>query len=1090
MPDGLPPVGPFSSPRSPAEGPSDHEPRRVVPPPMSDAGDPAHLQGVLRSSSVVRISLLRPIALLMALLSMLVVGTFAVVQIPLEMIPSGFTAPVISVTVNYPDATARDIEERITLPLEASLSTTPALDQIISNSASNYSNIILVFDQDTNMDVAYREVRDRVARVRPDLPTDVKRVDVNKQAADSFPIAFFGIRYPESLSDPNEIIQKKLIQPVNRVDGVGLVRAWGLAEREIRIEVDRSLAEAANLNIFEIAQKLQTSHFNLASGQLRVNEGRYLIRSLATFQTAKDLEKVIVGKNDLRLADVARVTYDFPEREEIARYNGQPTMAMFILKESTANTVDVCERVKKAVEAASKDPALSQFEIKPIFLQGDIIKSSLRQVTDSGLQGGLLAVLVLLLFLKRLRLTLVIALSIPLSMFMALPFMYFSGQTLNLVSLIGLMICIGLVVDNSVVVAENIDRYRHRGVGRFAAALHGASEVALPATLATATTMIVFLPAALMSSGPSRFFMIRMVTPVCVSLLASLFVALVLIPLSAAWFYDVDIFADADKRPWLKRLQNIDAAWKHALDVLYDRTLGTVCRGYETLLRAVVVRRFDVVVVALLTMVSIAIPFSAVPVSAEDKFGARQYTITYTMPSDVSIEEADVFFRELEGWFAERREGFGLDGEYLEVEPGIGQLQLFFSPAAAEKEDPALVGQRIFDQLPVPPGWQKRARRGSSDGGEAGVFKLYIFGDDHDTLARVKEEFSQAVLAVEGVKGVVGEQRDSTRRDELALGVDRGLAQRLGVAPSIVGNTVAYAIRGSPLPRFYTENDDIPVWIRYQKSDRERVADLLQFKVPTQGGTPVAIETLVERDVISGQSTLTRTNKRVAVQVKLELDAEQRDKAAVALRTFLQGYNLPPGVSFDPDTESRQSDDMLGNALFALLLASVFIFALMAVLFESVLLPLSVMPSIPLAFVGVWWFLYLTGEAIDGLAIVGIVLLLGVVVNNAIVLIDFINIARGQGLSRDEAIVQGGIQRFRPILMTSATTVLGMIPLAFAAAPADGIPYGAFGKTLVGGMSASTILTLVVVPVFYTMFDDLGAFLLNASRAVFRRRGA
>jgi HAE1 family hydrophobic/amphiphilic exporter-1 len=1027
----------------------------------------------VRENVVVRTSLVRPITMLMVFASVLVIGTMAVINIPLELIPSGFSAPMMSVEIPYSNATAQDVEEKITRPLEQALSTTPAIDEISATSTGNQARITLVFEGDADMDIAYREVRDRVDRTRPDLPDDVKEIRIQKHSGDGLPVAFYGVRWPENLDGAPDLIERHLIRHLERVDGVGMVRSWGAQDREIRVEIDRSLAEAANLNIFEIAQRLSESHFNLASGEILEADGKILVRSMAEYTSVEELRNVVVGANDLRLDDVADVVYDYPEVERYDRYNGQPTMAMFVIKESQANTVEVCDRIQAAVAEASENPALSQIGIQPIFVQGDTIRTSLRQVTDSGLQGGALAVIVLLFFLRRVRLTVVIALSIPLSMFMSLPFMYFGGQSINLVSLIGLMICIGLVVDNSVVVAENIARYRTRGIGRFAAALHGTSEVALPVTLATMTTMIVFLPVALLSSGMTRFFMIRMVTPVCVSLLASLFVALILIPLAAAFVFDAELFAGAKPGSFRWRVMKMDAWWKARLESIYDRTLGRMSHGYGRLLRSSLRRRMDVVMLGILAFGSIAIPAQHVEFVTEQNMGGRQVRISYTIPSDVSLDDADAFFRELEGWFAEHRDEYNADGEYMQIQEGYASIQIFFKPPQPGDPPYREAGKEIFEQLPVPPGWTKRSRLGDSDGAAKTAFPLVLYGDDHETVQAAKEKLEAQVVAIDGVVSIVGADRDTSRRDELALSIDKVMAERLGVQAGMVANTVSYALRGSPLPRFRSADREIDVWIRYRKEDREELRDLLQFKVPTQEGSIVPIETLTEKHVQLGESVLVRNNKRVAALISLELDPEDRQQTIMRLQKFLAGYQLPEGVSFDADHERREIDDQQQDLMYAALLGSVFIFLLMGFLFESFVLPLSVMPSIPLAGVGVWWFLYATGENVDGLAVVGILLLLGVVVNNAIVLVDFINNARAAGLSRTDAIVQAGVQRFRPILMTALTTVGGMLPLAFAEAPAEGIPYAAFGKTLVGGMTTATVLTLVVVPVFYTLFDDL-----------------
>lgn len=1047
----------------------------------------------LRDTSLVHLSLVRPVTMLMVLLSFVVIGIVALVNIPIELIPAGFSPPFMQVEVPYANATAQDIEDRITRPLEQALSTTPKLDELSATSRADRASLSLVFEGDTDMNIAYREVRDRVARARADLPSDVERVRINKQSGASLPVAFYGISWDDRVELPRDRLQKHLVRAIERIDGVGVVNVWGQEDREIRIELNRPLAEAAGVNIFQLAQTLTKANFNLASGDIRDPEGKYVIRSLATYQTVAQLEDTIVGTKNLRLKDIAQVVYDYPETERVDRYNGRPSMVLFVLKESQANTVEVCDRIRAAVDEARQTPAMAGFLIEDIFMQGDAIRFSLNQVTSSGLQGGVLAIFVLLFFLRRVRLTVLIAASIPLSIFLALPAMYFLGQSINLISLLGLMICVGLVVDNSVVVAENIEHYRGRGMGPYAAALHGASEVALPITLATLTTMIVFAPAALLSSGVTQFFMIRMVTPVCVSLLASLFVALALVPIASAV-----AFRDATpllrSRRWLAPVLAVDQAWKRWTTLVYEATMGRINRLYGRVLRVSLRRRMDVVVPSLLMFVlTIAGPMMQVPFSGGENMGTRNFFAYYSMPGDISKEEAGKFFREVEATLAEHKDEFRIAGQYIGFDGSLAQVQVFFEKQAAGERPFPEVRQAVYDLMPSRPGWVKEARFGGSDGTEDEAFAITLYGDDHQSVQDAKEALEQALLAQPGVLGISSRGADSLRREELTLAVDRTMSERFAVSAGTVANTVAYAIRGQLLPRFQSPGEDreINVRIRYRKEDREQLSQLLEFKVLSDKGKVVPINVLTATGLRRGETALVRNDKRVAALIRLELAKEDRLATEEALRAFLKRYELPSGLSFDADRNAREANDLMTDLIGAAALSTIFIFLLMGFLFESFVLPLSVLPSIPLSFIGVWWFLMFTGSPIDSLAVIGILLLLGVVVNNGIVLVDFINGARQAGLPRDEAIVQAGMQRFRPIMMTALTTVGGMLPLAFSTPTGEGLNYGPFGKTLVGGMTTATILTLVVVPVSYTYFDDLRIAASAWAQRIFwrRRRG-
>ena len=1040
-----------------------------------------------QSHVLVRLSLRRPITMMMVLLSMLVLGGIALARIPLELIPSGFSPPFLRIAAVYPDATAKDVEERITRPLEDAVATTPGIDQLSATSTSGSSSITMVFKNDVDMDIAYRQVRDRISRVRGDLPDEVDSVEIRKESAEAIPVAFYSVAWDAELADPQRVIDQALIRPLQRIEGVGLVNVWGEDEKEVRIEVDRGLAEAYGIDMVSLTQALGTSNFTMASGTLEEDEGQYLLRSVAAWTTPEDIGNLVVGANDRRLKDVATVTFDFPKQTRHDRYRGRPSMVLFVVKESTANTVEVSEKIKEVVAEAQRDPLLQGVTVQSIFVQGDTIRYSLEQVVDSGRQGGVLALFVLLFFLRRLRLTVIISLSIPLSLFLALPFMFFSGQTVNLVSLIGLMICIGLVVDNSVVVAENIGRYRKRGLGPYAAALQGASEVGLAITLATMTTIVVFLPAALLSSGPTQFFMVRMVTPVCVSLVASLFVALVLIPLSSATLLADDKPAAAKVRTgWRATLDRIDEGWKRGIGWLYDQTMGRLGRGYVRLLRFVLRRRFDVVVVSLLAMGSMVVPAMNVQCNSGNEFGTRNITVRYSMPSETTLEEANAFFTKIEGIIDELPPESKVDGAYVGFDQSSGQVQIFFQPPEPGEPDFETVATELANSLPTPPGWRKRSQFGDADGGRDDSFPVVIYGNEHERVQDAREVLEDQLLSIEGVIGIKQFGSDDRRRNELALSIDRTMSERFGVSGQVVANTVAYAIRGTPLPRFHTDEREVEVRLRYREDDRRNVDQLLGYRVPSAAGGTIPISVLAEKEIRKGEARLTRSNKRVGALIRLELDPDQRTAAAKRVVAYLNGYELPEGLSFDADREQQSVDDMQRDLMGAVLLGAIFIFLLMGFLFESVVLPMSVLPSIPLSFVGVWWFLYITGEHIDALAGIGIVLLLGVVVNNAIVLIDFVNQARADGLDRDAAIVAAGELRFRPIMMTALTTIGGMLPLAFSAYTGEGIPYGPFGKALVGGMTTATVLTLVVVPVTYTYLDDFRTSAMGWLRALWK----
>jgi HAE1 family hydrophobic/amphiphilic exporter-1 len=521
----------------------------------------------------------------------------------------------------------------------------------------------------------------------------------------------------------------------------------------------------------------------------------------------------------------------------------------------------------------------------------------------------------------------------------------------------------------------------------------------------------------------------------------------------------------------------VDAWWKRWMGRLYQATMGRINDWYGALLRGGLRRRIDVVIPSLLMLAATcAIPMQQVRFSSGESMGTRNFNTYYSMPSDVTKAEADQFFRELEKSIDAVKEEYRISGQYIGFDGSFAQVQVFFHPQEPGERPFNEVRQEVYDKMPSRPGWVKEARFSGADGGQEDTFMVSLYGDDHASVQAAKEELQAVLLQQPGVVGVSNRGSDAMRRDELALQVDRTMTERFGIPAGTIASTIAYALRGQPLPRFQsaTEDREIEVRIRYREEDRAQLSELLEFKAPSERktGQVVPIRVLTEMNVQKGEQALIRNDKRVAAMIRLELAADTRLDTMNQLRKFIEGYRLPPGISFDADREARETDDLKNDMIGAMVLSTIFIFLLMGFLFESFILPMSVLPSIPLSFIGVWWFLMFTGSPIDALAVIGILLLLGVVVNNGIVLVDFINSARAAGLSREDAIVQAGMQRFRPIMMTALTTVGGMLPLAFTTPTGEGLNYGPFGKTLVGGMTTATILTLVVVPVSYTYFDD------------------
>jgi HAE1 family hydrophobic/amphiphilic exporter-1 len=1040
---------------------------------MSAASPPPRLTSQ-REARLPRFAMQRRITVLVLIFSALVVGTVATLGIPIELVPRGYSSPFLRIAVPWREAPPREVLEKITEPLEVELGTVRGIDRITSVSRTGSARCYLRFKQNTDMDLAYREVRDRIERARREFPEDVDRVYVFKDDVSGIPVYALGVAVPESIADTYNLIQKRIVLPIERLDGVASVEVQGLEEKEILIELDRDRTEASGLNIYTLGQQLGLDSFTMASGFVRDGERKLLLRSVARYQNLDELANRPLTAS-VRLKDIARIRYDEPDKNYRVRANSKPAFAVIVFKEGQANAQAVSERIRETVAGFAEDPHLRATEMITFFSQGEMIEESLTTLLKSGLIGGIIAACVLFFFLRRLRVTAIVTSAIPLSLLIALTVMFFAGETLNILTLLALMVSVGLLVDNSVVVAENIDRLYKEGRSRRESAIVGAGEIALAITMSTLTTVIVFLPVALVE-GPGQFFLMRMAIPISVALVASLLVALVYIPLGVS----------------LVLPGRGAAAYERMTRVLgrgYDATFLRLNNVYNRLLAVSLRRRLDLVL-ALVALFAVtgAVTSRRIEFVDTQENERSHFEIDVEMPEAASLAETESWFLAAEKVIEEQAEELGLEGWFLFHRKRYGELMGWYARESPVKLKHREVVERVLELLPLVPGMELTTGLESETEEERGekVYRVTLNGENSALIDEVAEDLEEVFLRVDGVLGA--RQGEQTAPNELALTVDRERAQSYGVNPRVVAGLVGYALRGQALPKYRDEGREIPVRVRFREEDRESLADLLSFFVPTAEGGVLPLSAVTETRLLESPEVIVRRDKRISRTITLDLKEGREKEARERLATLTRHIDLPEGVSFSDDTARQSLDEDLAGLWFALALSVLFIYLLMGLLFESFVLPLSIIFTIPLASLGVLWIHIALGLDIDFLGAVGLVLLVGVVVNNGIVLIDYVNRLRAGGLRRHEAILQAANLRFRPIMMTAITTVGGMVPLALAGRMDSGISYTSFSLTLIGGMVTATLLTLLVVPVFYTFFDDMRVAIHGAVQRVLVRR--
>ncbi len=1034
-----------------------------------------------KESRLPRFSLDRRITVLVLALTLALVGVISTMGIPIELFPRGYAEPSLWVSVPWADAPAREVMDKLAIPLEEEFGTIKGLDTVTSVSLTGVCRVFMRFKQGTDMDIAYREVRDRVERARVRFPDDIDQVFINKDDLSGVPVYMVGIAIDPQAEDPYNLIKNGVMLPLERVDGVASIDSFGLEEKEILIEVDREKASAAGLNIYELTQGLSDDNFSMASGNVHSGAKKLLMRSIATYASLEALENRLLN-DSIRLRDVAAVRYEEPEKDYAARVNGKPAVALHILKEAEANTHAVCERLDEEFKQIQNDPRLALLDMDSFFNQGDIIDESLSTLGISGLVGGLLAAGVLFVFMRRFRLTLIVALSIPLSLVLGVTVMYFAGETLNILTLIGLMICVGLLVDNSVVVAENIHRLNRDGLERRDACIRGAGEVGLAITMSTLTTIIVFMPAALVE-GDARFFLLRLAVPVAVSVAGSLLIALVCIPLAV--YLTLPSTAQAASQGGIVRRWH---EWiNRVLRRFYEAVFGRLNRLYNRILGIALSRRFD-------TALLITVLFAGTMAASRNIEWMQQqddeqnfFEMIIEFPDNHTLEETAEYVEQAEQVVDQYMEEWGLDGYFVFHRKTFAFVQGWFKADRDTGVTAKQATEILAEELPKPPGVEVRtgSDRQGADDDEPGTHVVFLQGDDPDALEDMVENLEDLLVQVDGVTGLKKSARQTNR--EIALVVDRDKAQHYDVNPEVIAGVVGYALRGNALPKYNADGREIPVRVRFREEDRESLTELESFEVPTQQGEFLPLSSIAQPKVLPTSQVIVRRDKSIGRTITLQLEQDRESETRAKLATLMAAIDLPEGMSFGTDRSQQDLDNEFAGLLFAVILSIVFIYLLMGFLFESFMLPLSIVVTIPLSLIGVIWIHLATGRNIDFLGAVAIILLIGVVVNNGIVLVDYINRLRGKGMSRRDAVLRATDLRFRPIMMTAITTIGGMVPLALAGASSIGLSYTSFALTLIGGMSTATLLTLLVVPITYTLFDDLRSTVGAAVRSTGRR---
>lgn len=999
--------------------------------------------------TLAELSLKRPVTAVMFFVSMVAIGLISAFRLPLEQFPA-IDAPFLFVQVPYPGSTPDEIERTITRPVEEALATLPGIERMNSSSDAESAQVFLEFKWGENVAIKAVQAREKIDAIRDELPADVKRYFVQKFSTSDQPVLQLRVASDGSdLSNAYELIERGIKRPLERIAGVARVDISGIGRPEVQVELSADRLTAHGIDLNDLYAKLGQANFALSAGQVEDGGRRFRVQPLGQWRDLDDIRAIPLGADGLKLGDVARVALR-PARLDFARrLDGKPAVGVDIYRERNANLVDVGREVMAEVARVRAAPELSGIRVYAMENQADNVTASLRELGEAGLVGTLLSVLVLFFFLRDWPSTLMVSLAIPICFVMTLGCMHFLGISLNVLSMMGLLLAVGMLVDNAVVVVESIYQYREKHPDRaWYSAVQGTQVVGIAIAAGTLSSVVVFLPNIFGEPNNISIFLAQVAIAMSIAHLASWLVAVSIVPMLAS------------RLPPPKYLGR-----ETAISRLRER--------YGRLVAWTLAHR-RVTMAALLAVLALSVvPMTRTRTSMFDSGEARQVQLSWQLNAHYRLQDLKPAIVKVENYLEENRERFEIRSVYTWYgEQGDAQTRILLTDAGQARREASDIQEDIRKGLP-PVAVGRLTFAGDDTSGSGGV-DIALVGDSIAELEDLAGTVLPMLARLPSLRDVRTEQAGGER--EVTAHVDRIRARQYGFDAEAVANYIQIALRGMPLADFHAGDRTLPVWLRFQGADTQSLASLSDFKLRAPDGTQVPLLSMLRTDTRHAPSAIQRIDRTTALRITANLAGgstmpEARDEISAALGAvaFPPGYRWSFGQGFDRDDQAGRQ--MLFNTLIALVL----VYVVMCAMFESMIFPAAILLTFVFSIFGVYWLFWLTGTTFSIMAAIGVLILMGVVVNNGIVMIVHVNQLRHEGHLRHEALVLGAKERLRPVLMTMATAILGMLPLAIggAAAWSDGPPYAPMARAIAGGLAFSTVLTLLALPCIYSLLDDV-----------------
>jgi HAE1 family hydrophobic/amphiphilic exporter-1 len=1012
----------------------------------------------------------RPILTTIIFMVVITLGIVSFSRLSIDLMPE-ITFPTISVVTSYGDVGPQEMEELVTRPLEESLAAVQGVEEITSESSEGQSQVRVSFAWGTDLDVAANDIRDRIDRVLNRLPEDITRPTIRKFDLSAFPVMFLSASGNLNPLDLRRIVEDQVKYRLERVPGVASVDVRGGLYREIHVDMHAAQLKALGISTEAVVSALQNENRNVPAGLYDKGNLEVLVRTQGEYRDLGEIRNTVIttrGGAPIRIEDVADVEDSWEEVRQIVRIDGKPGLRISINKQSGANTVKVAEGVRAEMDRINRD--IPQLRLMPLMDTSVYIRSSINSMSTSLLLGGLLAVLILFLFLRNISSTLIISTAIPISIIATFGLMYFGGFTLNIITFGGLALGIGMLVDNAIVVLENIYRHREAGSDGIKSALDGTSEVWSAIMASTLTTVVVFFPVVFIR-GMSGIMFRQMAYVVSFSLMCSLVVALTLVPMLSSRLLH---FQSAEHYRNESRLHRIYSTSEHTFRMIeerYSRLLQWALGHKRTVLLATL---------GLFVFSLILIPFVGVELMPAADEGEVRVSVEMAVGTRLAI--VDQTARAVERIVRERVSeatsiicqvgggGYGSSGGHT------AEIRITLVPRAQRRRSSERIANDLRAALADLPGVTIRSRAGQGlfvlrmGAQSESSISVEVRGYDLETAHALAQRVEKVVAKVPGITDTEISRREGS--PEQIIRINREKAADLGLGVSRIGDALETAIGGTEASYYREGGKQYNILVRLREKDRKNLDELLDLTVISNRGEPVSLRSVVDAIQEEGPVSIERKDQERIITIEANYTGRDMGSVIRDIRKELRTVPVPKAfvILFGGDYEEQQK--AFRELMFSFVLAVFLVYMVMAGQFESWRDPFVVLFSIPMAIIGVMLTMILTGTIFSMQAFIGCIMLAGIVVNNAILLVDYTNQMRyHHGMELIEAIRISGSRRLRPILMTTLTTALGLLPLSIGLGE-GGETQAPLARVVIGGLMSSTLITLVLVPVVYAIFEQ------------------